>query len=519
MRGTPDGLTPDSLRYIFGLKLRKLRRDKALGLKELAKASGVSVSYLSEIEKGRKYPKPDKILALARALGVAFDEMVSLEVDDELAPVRDLFRSPFLREFPFHLYGIELDALMALLVDAPSKVRALLRTAFEIGRLYDVRVEHVLFAALRSYQHLHQNYFEEIEDAAADFAAAHGWSAPGRPTAEEAQAVLEDEHGYRVDFEQLARRPELAELRTVLVEGELVDGEPPILCVNPRLMETQKAFQMTRELGYLRLGLDERSTTSSPLQVNSFDQVIHDFKAAYFAGAVLIEKKSLLAEIEALFTREIWSAEAFLEIFHRHQATPETFFYRLSQLLPHFLGLREVYFLRLGHERMPSDAEPDRDTFQLTKLLNMSQVPIAYGIDPHEHLCRRWAGARLLASLAKHRSAAPEGEILASAQRSSFLGADREFFVFSMARPLALGDGRSSSVSLGFLLDKTFKRRVRFWNDPLIPQCEVDVTCERCPLRTCDDRAAPPRLHQSAAERRARRAALDELTRDVRGEE
>ena len=55
-------------RIIFGLKVKQLRQDKGLSFAELAKATGMSVSYLNEIEKGKKFPKDDKVAALALAL-------------------------------------------------------------------------------------------------------------------------------------------------------------------------------------------------------------------------------------------------------------------------------------------------------------------------------------------------------------------------------------------------------------------------------------------------------------------
>ena len=55
-------LEPESLRFILGLKLRNLRQERGLSLTALAGQAGLSVSYLSEIEAGRKHPKPDKLL-------------------------------------------------------------------------------------------------------------------------------------------------------------------------------------------------------------------------------------------------------------------------------------------------------------------------------------------------------------------------------------------------------------------------------------------------------------------------
>ncbi|MEL7361776.1 MAG: helix-turn-helix transcriptional regulator, partial [Bacteroidota bacterium] len=59
----------DQLRLILGLKLKTLRQEQGRPLRDVAEAAGVSISYLSEIEKGKKYPKPEKLIELASALG------------------------------------------------------------------------------------------------------------------------------------------------------------------------------------------------------------------------------------------------------------------------------------------------------------------------------------------------------------------------------------------------------------------------------------------------------------------
>jgi transcriptional regulator with XRE-family HTH domain len=87
-------------RLILGLKVRNLRHERGETLQSLASRAGLSISYLSEIEKGKKYPKPEKLLRLAEALAVPFDDLVSLKVAEDLGPLKVAFSSPLLREFP-----------------------------------------------------------------------------------------------------------------------------------------------------------------------------------------------------------------------------------------------------------------------------------------------------------------------------------------------------------------------------------------------------------------------------------
>lgn len=490
----------EDLRFILGLKLKGLRQERGYSLTEAADRAGLSVSYLSEIEKGRKYPKPDKLIKLAGALDVPYDELVSLQVGDELETVKSVFSSTFVHEFPFELFGVKPEDVFGVIAEQPGKAAALIRTVLEIGQMYDVQVEHFLFAALRSYQQMHRNYFEDLETAAAEYRAEAGWPA-GEPPGEARMRTALEAYGYEIDEETLPEHPNLRGFRSVLLEGD-----PPKLLVNGRLMPSQRAFIYGREIGYLHLGLEERALTGSWLEIDSFDQVLNNFKASYFAGALMIDREALVADLKTFFGRPAWSDEAFLGLMKRYEATPEMFFYRLSQLASKFFGLDEVYFMRF-HNRAGSDA------FRLTKVLNMSRVPVPHGIGLSEHYCRRWPAMKLLRELASQQRSGGVEDPLVRAQRSRFIDEDAEFFVVSMSRPLSLTEGTNSCVSLGFLMNDAFRKRVRFWDDPGIARVDVNLTCERCPLsaEACHDRVAPPTIYERDRRRDRQDRALAEL--------
>jgi hypothetical protein len=495
-------VSADNLRFILGLKLKNLRTDQDLSLKDVSERAGLSISYLSEIEKGKKYPKPDKLLDLSRALDVPFDDLVSLKLDQDLNPIKEVFDSTFVREFPFELFGLTPRDLFDLTRDEPGKAGALFQTFLDVGRMYDVQVEHFLFAALRSYQQMHANYFEEIEAAADAFRRAHDWPEDGPVGEDRLRSLLETEYGYQIDTTTLHADPHLNELRSVY---DASDG--PRLYVNCELLPEQRTFVYGREIGFLHLGLTDRPRTSSWIQATSFDEVLNNFRASYFSGALLIPQDRLYDDLDHFFAKEQWAPELLLETLSRYGVTPEMLFYRLTELIPERFGLREIYF-----QRFHNDVDTDR--FQMTKVLNMSRVPVPHGLSLGEHYCRRWPAPRLLRRLADlQRSGDTPEQPLVRAQRSYFLGEDAEFFVLSLTRPLALTPGTNSSVSLGFLMDETFRERVRFWDDPAIPRVTVNLTCERCPLTPseCHDRVAPPVIFQKQQEQSRKEEALATL--------
>jgi XRE family transcriptional regulator, fatty acid utilization regulator len=481
----------EELRLILGLKLRTLRQRRGFGLKELADRAGVSISYLSEIEKGRKYPKPAKLLELARALEIPFDELVSMRVGEELSELQEVVGSAYLREFPFHLFGLQAGDLLAL--GEPERAAALLRTFVDLGRMYGIEMDTFLLAALRSYQQMSGNSFPDLETAATEFRASLGLGARA-VTRKALDRALRERFGYEIDYETLAKHPELGGFRSIFAAGRR-----PKLYVNSGLLQEQQAFLLAREIGHQVLGLHERPITSTWIAVESFAQLLDNFRASYFAGAVLIDRAWLVAKLRDLFGRPRWEPARFLKLLREARSTPEMFFHRLTEVVPAELGFHETYFLRFsitGEERR----------LRLTKVLNMTRIPLLLGLGLDEHFCRRWSAIRILQRLAEEPHAADDP--IVSARRSHFFEHDQEFFVLSMARPLALDPTSFSSSTVGFRLDERFRETVRFWDDPALASEDIHTTCERCPLLAdqCRERAAPP-THLQRREAQQRRVA------------
>ena len=102
--------------------------------------------------------------------------------------------------------------------------------------------------------------------------------------------------------------------------------------------------------------------------------------------------------------------------------------------------------------------------------------------------------------------------MLTGVQRASFFDTGEEYLCIAVAKPGYPSVGRNVSVTLGVLLDDHAKRTIRFWDDPAIPQIIVNVTCERCNLMSCIDRAALPTIIQKREERHRMQALLEKLT-------
>ncbi|MBM9606589.1 helix-turn-helix transcriptional regulator [Desulfopila inferna] len=481
----------ENLKIIFGIKIKTFRTEQGLSLQTLSRKSGIALSYLSEIESGKKYPKPEKLIDLAQALGVDYDELVSLKVDKSLDPFTALIDSELIKQFPFHLFGISARDILGLFKNDPENAHSFLQTFLQISRAYDMSVETFLFAALRTFQRLHNNYFPDLEKLAGDFSKQNELSSNTSSFAQ-IKKILEEKHKYHVEENGFSDHPALKGFRSIL-RGERH------LSINSRLLPAQKAFIIARELGFLELGITDRPQTSSWIEVKSFDQLVNNFKASYFAGALLIEKESFTRDVKKLLSKSTWDDKAITALLDCYKATPEMLLYRMSQLLPGVFGLDAIFYLRFTNSK-------DRFSVKLTKELNMTDTLVPYGLGISEHYCRRWLPLRLLKKVRQDGLSITTG-----VQKIHFVNSGTKFLLLSLARPLSLARERGSAIVIGFKIDKNSRKHIKFLDDPAIVEEDVGETCERCPLTDCSERVVEASIISRQDRSTRRESALQQF--------
>ena len=83
----------DELQSAVGAVIRRERRERELTLKELANRAIISVVYLGEIERGKKYPSPVTLERLADALDLSTSDLLE-RIAVELRGVAQPIESP-----------------------------------------------------------------------------------------------------------------------------------------------------------------------------------------------------------------------------------------------------------------------------------------------------------------------------------------------------------------------------------------------------------------------------------------
>lgn len=472
-------LNQDKLRLIFGLKIAYLRQQKGLNYQQLAELTDLSQSYVHEIEKGKKYPKADKILALAKALGSTYDELVSVHASKKLQPIIELLESEFFQVFPLDMFGISPDKLLELFSNTPDKINAFISTIIKIARNYQMQTESIYTAALRSYQDMHDNYFEDLEKAVKSFKSENKVSGTHSFSTDYLEKLLWERYGIVINRKKLAKDKSLRNIRSFYTEGSKT------LHINKELSSAQEHFLMARELGFQFLNLKERPYETVIQKAESFEKLFSNFRASYFASALLMDEDMLVEDVRAWANTTDWQPDSFVKLFEKYDVTAEMMLQRLTNILPNHFKINDLFFIRLR-------SDESMKYFKMTKELHLSRLHKAYGNELNEHYCRRWVSVNAIKTLRTKQQVDRQVTLVCDAQISKYWETELEYIVLTVAKPNSPNHKESISVSLGILLDDNAKRLFRFLGDPNLKTKVVNTTCERCSMLDCGERAVAP---------------------------
>ncbi len=468
----------DNVRLIFGFKVKALRQEKGLSYQQLAEKTGMSLSYVHDIETGKKFPKADKILSLARVLGVDYDYLVSLRANKKLQPIIDLINSDFINAVPWEHFGLTPASLLDLFSNTPDKVTAFISTLLKISRSYQLSKESFYNSALRSYQDLQDNYFQELEDAVRNFRKEYKWKDSLPVDIAAFESVLQ-KMGAQVNRKRMNSLDALQDLRSYY------SSVNKTLFINKAFSTAQEKFLIAREIAFQYLNITDRPYETIIQHSDSFDMLLNNFKASYFAVALLMPEENFVEDIKRIVMQPKWNDKAWLDLCTKYDVTPEMMMQRLTNILPKHFSIDHLFFLRLS-------GDPVKNEFEITKELHLSQMHNPYANATHEHYCRRWVSINSLNHISELVAKKKYKQPIVEAQISQYWQTHNRYLCISIAKPAAKGSDEIVSVTIGLMIDQKLLQTMPFVNDTNIPVRTVHTTCERCGIMDCLERAFPP---------------------------
>ncbi len=478
------------LKFILGLKIRQLRDKRDLSLKELADVSDLSVSYLNEIEKGKKYPKIEKLAALAQGLQIDLGELVSFKTGRNLHPLLKFLESDMVEKVPLELFGLSESDVMDLMGHDPEKFASFVLTILQVSRSFDIKMDDIYSAALKSYIEAHDNYFPEIEKLTRKMRSEWGFD-KDEIKIDDIKTILKTQFKYTIDEHTIGKNTSLSQTRFLVKRSS-----PAVIYLNPKSKDSEKIFCMAKELGHLVLGTKKNSG-----EKNLGDK-LDDFKTSYFAGALLLEEKSFSKDLKQVFTHQKFEPEFFTTLMSKYNVSTEVLFHRLTQVLSANFKVNELFFLGI------STRLDGKEDFTIYNELHLSQLHSPHGVRMHESYCRRWVAIRSL----KHLKDNPKLENYLLGQISVVLDGQK-YFSLSLARKSSLDSQILQSLTIGFLVNDELKNALKFLNDKNLKQLAIGQTCERCPKMDCEDRVAPASIYEDELKGKEQKDLISDLTR------
>jgi transcriptional regulator with XRE-family HTH domain len=468
-----------AIRLIFGLKLKTLRQQLGMNYQQLSEATGMAVSYLHDIENGKKYPKADKILLLAKALKVDYDYLVSLTAKKRLQPIIDFMNSDFIGIVPWEHFGITPSSLLNVFANMPDKITAFISTMLKRSQSVQLSKENFYTSALRSYQDLHDNYFEELEDVVQKFREKNKHREALPINTQTMEQLLLKLYKIKVDRKGMVNNDVLKNIRSFFAQNK------NILYINKGLSPAQEKFLIGRELAFQHMKLTPRPYETIVQSLASFEILLHNFYASYFSNALLMPEDKFIEDLQLIFAKSQWNSGDWAHLIEKYDVTAESLMHRLTSIIPGRFGLDQMFFLRI-------QGDMNKNEYELNKELYLSQLHNPYTNTSQEHYCRRWIAISIMNEVKERLADKKSKKPIVRAQISKYWNTHNSYFCITFAKPMTGNPNKAISVTIGILLDQKLMQKVPYVNNPTVPVKIVNTTCERCDIMNCKERAAKP---------------------------
>jgi Zn-dependent peptidase ImmA (M78 family) len=100
---------------------------------------------------------------------------------------------------------------------------------------------------------------------------------------------------------------------------------------------------LAKEIAYNYLEITERLYTFSWIKFDNFDQVLNNFYASYFAGALLIPRKQLVSELNLFLIKTDPKPQEMIELMGKFNVSG-IIYQRLTNILPKDFQLKNIFF-------------------------------------------------------------------------------------------------------------------------------------------------------------------------------
>ncbi|PLW76935.1 short-chain fatty acyl-CoA regulator family protein [Cohaesibacter celericrescens] len=328
-------------KLFVGPKVRTLRESHGLTQSSFSDRLGISTSYLNQIENNQRPLTAPVLLALSHHFNLSLTDLATADTNRVLADLKEALADPLFRDTNPGLQELKMAAsnspwlTQAFLTLHQAHRRAnerlmVLDDALTTQSTEGVERSTLPYEEVRDYFHYHDNYIDELDQAAEDLARRHAMMEGNRLS--QFQDYLEQRHNVRVRYTENPANDQTM---------RHFDQESRVLSLNSAQDAASLSFLLAHQIAIMDYkDLIDARVAKAGFRSEAAEAIGRIGLANYFAGALCLPYQRFLE-----FARE--TRHDIERIRHHFGASPQQVAHRLSSMQRP--GARGVpfYFLRV----------------------------------------------------------------------------------------------------------------------------------------------------------------------------
>ena len=133
--------------------------------------------------------------------------------------------------------------------------------------------------------------------------------------------------------------------------GRFYNPDNKVLYLNKGLSESQENFILAKEIGFKYLEIKDRPAEINLRQDISFEKLLSNFQASYFAAAIMMDYHELVQDVEVIARSPIWKPSLIGNLLKKYHVTPETLLQRLTNILSDYFKIKDLFFIPPQQQR------------------------------------------------------------------------------------------------------------------------------------------------------------------------
>lgn len=479
------------VRVILGLKIKFLREQRSMSLTDLSKRSGISKSYLNEMENAKKYPKTDKLISLSQVLEESYDDLVSLKFKGELVVLNEALSQLTAHSERFHLLGMDMDMIADMILKQPAAAASFILSFSNLVNVPSVQKDHLIQVSLAAHKQMHHQYFAEIEKAASFLRQSFLRTKQSLTT----ERLLD----YIVDRYDITIKHHNDYNHEILAINVWYDPIKKDLHLYHEPTHEQLVSDLLKAIYFLEY-VDKDISYYAPMPPHKdVESATRYFYSNYFANAFLFPEAPAVKGIQRLLNTKAADAVKINQQIVDSGLTAPLFLERMGSLLHQHFQIQSYMIMRVA-------ATANSDYHSIYIDAKFAQLDYVEPIEYIENYCKK-----SIARIALNDTREDPNRALQIQHALLHINNIQQPIVILTATLQDRSDDTPQTYNLIIMYDDVLQSSFPFLKPPAEPLTNIGLACQSCVVKDCEVRACEPYVMERSRKNKALREALEKL--------